>query len=187
MKISGQSKRLIRSILLAGLLGIALALAGCGYTLVSTDDLLQLNAAPIEDLEGEPDEEVETDPTQEERLKNQLLSVLNLDPENAVSSSSSLDSAASFFMDLILESEKDLSAIQKQLNGLQTMQQGMTVAFVYDGQLSSAQVGRKVLTELPEEKDKRGYPDDVPLSAISVSYGTKGERSAWLILAQWEI
>lgn len=180
MKISGQSKSIFRSILLAGLLGTALILTGCGYALVSAEDLMQLNTAPIEDLEEELDSEVETDPTQAERLKNQLLSVLNLDPGNDVEASSSLDSAASFFMDLILESEKDFPALEKELNELHTMKAGMTVAFLYDGELLSSEVGSQVLPAFSEEK-----PVGTHLAAISVSYGIKGERSAWLILAQY--
>lgn len=185
MKISGQRRGFVRSILLAGLLGTVLTLAGCGYTLVSTEDLLQLNTVPLEEPEEELEEEVETDPTQEERLKNQLLAVLNLGNDNFVESSSSLDAAASFFMDLILESEKNLSAIQNALNKQQNMQDGMTAAFVYDGQLSSAQVGSRVLTALPKMEEERGYGETMNLTGISVTYGIRGERSAWLILAQW--
>lgn len=185
MIFSGQKKQVFTAVVLAGLLAVSALLSGCGYTLVSTDDLMALNQSLTEeDLE----EQAEKESLEEQQLEEQLLSVLNLgaEEEEQVVASTTLDTASSFFMELVLEQMEegdDILTIQRDLNNLTTMKESSTFAFVYDGSLSAAQVGKNALSDITERGKEEGVGR---VCAINVNHETQGRNSAWLILAQYE-
>lgn len=182
--ILGQRKNRLAAAGAACMMAIAMMLSGCGYTLVSTEELLQLNQAPVQE-EEELEEEPEREPLQEEQLEEQLLAVLNLDTDedHRVVASSSLDTAGSLFIGMVLDGLQNGSTLEQLQSELSNMggQHNLRI-FVYNGTISSFQAGKKALTDIQDTNSGWGSP-----SAINVSYGSAGSYSAWLILVKSKI
>lgn len=187
MIFSGQRTRKGTALALAALMGGSLLLSGCGYTLVSTDDLIQLNTSVLSAQEEETEEEPQEQTLPEQQLENQLLSVLNLGAdETYVTASAALDTVGSFFLDIVLEEMQNkagITAVEVALqSSIEQLKTTCTFLFIYDGTLSAAQAGQKALSDITEKLDT----DYSAVKDISVSYGTKDGCSAWVILAQYE-
>ena len=134
-----------RRILAMGMLAAAL-LGGCGSTGGG------LPASSIQILEGEAEEE-----TMAQELQKQIVAVLNVKRplDKRMTSDAALEQAASFFLDYLLQDPNiDLSKMQNPTNLGGMLTDKDNYAFVYDGELSAVQVGRKVLDKL-EELDER--------------------------------
>lgn len=191
MNLAGQRKGIAVCAFSAVLLAVVMLLGGCGYTMISVEELLrlaQMNAAS--GLEQENGQEQESQDqaalSQAERLESQMLSVLNLSSSkgHTVTSDSSLDAAASLFLDLILEEEKTCEEMEIYLNNLSAMKNSNTYALVYDGTLSSARVGNEAIGRIDAISQEKSAVFQ-KLALLSVSYGESGSRSAWLILVQY--
>ena len=92
--------------------------------------------------------EEQTAPGEDEMLRDQLISTLNLcQPQNRVVASDSLDESASFLAGIILENAA-LYAVSDGSRVLEDMLGGFTYAYLYDGSLSVTQVGRLALETL---------------------------------------
>lgn len=188
MNLSGQRKGFFTRAFPAAALTAAMLLSGCNYTMVSTEDLLQLmqmNAEAAPEQTEEPELQTPADTSQSERLENQLLSVLNLSqPESPVTSDSALDDAASFFMDLILTGEQSYAEMEDSLKDYDALLNQNIHVLIYDGATASAQVGDSVLKKISAisaENENQSFC----LSSLSVNFGQSGSRSAWLILLQY--
>ena len=87
-------------------------------------------------------------PGEDETLRDQLISTLNLcQPQNRVVASDSLDESASFLAGIILENAA-LYAVSDGSRVLEDMLGDFTYAYLYDGSLSVTQVGRLALETL---------------------------------------
>lgn len=176
-------KRSLAGILLAGVLSM-LFLGGCGYTMVPNEYLLQSNGTPSEDQEGEE----ETVLTEGTRLRNQMIAVLNLgrDLEDRISSSTSLDEAASLFLEIVLEDPETyiLSTQQGNQNQEDGQDEKKAYLYVYDGDLSSGSVATLALKDITE--DEASITKNLfKMASISVTHGSGEKGSVWVILVEY--
>ena len=89
--------------------------------------------------------EEQTAPGEDEMLRDQLISTLNLcQPQNRVVASDNLDESASFLAGIILENAA-LYAVSDGSRVLEDMLGDFAYAYLYDGSLSVTQVGRLAL------------------------------------------
>lgn len=166
-----------RRILAMGMLAAAL-LGGCGSTGGG------LPASSIQILEGEAEEE-----TMAQELQKQIVAVLNVKRplDKRMTSDAALEQAASFFLDYLLQDPNiDLSKMQNPTNLGGMLTDKDNYAFVYDGELSAVQVGRKVLDKL-EELASNQYLKYKNLESIAVVYGEQAGKSLWLVLVHYPV
>lgn len=166
-----------RRILAMGMLAAAL-LGGCGSTGGG------LPASSIQILEGEAEEE-----TMAQELQKQIVAVLNVKRplDKRMTSDAALEQAASFFLDYLLQDPNiDLSKVQNPTNLGGMLTDKNNYAFVYDGELSAVQVGRKVLDKL-EELASDQYLKYKNLESIAVVYGEQAGKSLWLVLVHYPV
>ncbi|OUQ38482.1 hypothetical protein [Faecalibacterium sp. An122] len=173
-----------------------LFLGGCGYTMVPNEYLLQLNGTPSEDQEGEE----ETVLTEGTRLRNQMIAVLNLgrDLENRISSSTSLDEAASLFLEIVLEDPETYILSTQQGNQNQEedqeedqgdgqgggQEEEKAYLYVYDGDLSSGSVATLALKDITEDEASI-TKNLLKMASISVTHGSGEKGSVWVILVEY--
>lgn len=166
-----------RRILAMGMLAAAL-LGGCGSTGGG------LPASSIQILEGEAEEE-----TMAQELQKQIVAVLNVKRplDKRMTSDAALEQAASFFLDYLLQDPNiDLSKMQNPTNLGGMLTDKDNYAFVYDGELSAVQVGRKVLDKL-EELASDQYLKYKNVESIAVVYGEQAGKSLWLVLVHYPV
>ena len=166
-----------RRILAMGMLAAAL-LGGCGSTGGG------LPASSIQILEGEAEEE-----TMAQELQKQIVAVLNVKRplDKRMTSDAALEQAASFFLDYLLQDPNiDLSKMQNPTNLGGMLTDKDNYAFVYDGELSAVQVGRKVLEKL-EELASDQYLKYKNVESIAVVYGEQAGKSLWLVLVHYPV
>ena len=166
-----------RRILAMGMLAAAL-LGGCGSTGGG------LPASSIQILEGEAEEE-----TMAQELQKQIVAVLNVKRplDKRMTSDAALEQAASFFLDYLLQDPNiDLSKMQNPTNLGGMLTDKDNYAFVYDGELSAVQVGRKVLDKL-EELASDHYLKYKNVESIAVVYGEQAGKSLWLVLVHYPV
>ena len=166
-----------RRILAMGMLAAAL-LGGCGSTGGG------LPASSIQILEGEAEEE-----TMAQELQKQIVAVLNVKRplDKRMTSDAALEQAASFFLDYLLQDPNiDLSKVQNPTNLGGMLTDKDNYAFVYDGELSAVQVGRKVLDKL-EELASDQYLQYKNVESIAVVYGEQAGKSLWLVLVHYPV
>ena len=166
-----------RRILAMGMLAAAL-LGGCGSTGGG------LPASSIQILEGEAEEE-----TMAQELQKQIVAVLNVKRplDKRMTSDAALEQAASFFLDYLLQDPNiDLSKVQNTTNLGGMLKDKDNYAFVYDGELSAVQVGRKVLDKL-EELASDQYLQYKNVESIAVVYGEQAGKSLWLVLVHYPV
>lgn len=191
MKRIGLRLRII-SLLVLG----ALSLSSCTYTLQEAPQ------APASSQESE--EETEEEPAAHEILRDQLISTLNLSRQltNRIVASDSLDESAAFLADVVLD-DASLYAVSDGSRILEDTLGDFTYAFLYDGTLTSAQVGRLILETLrgKMESAERGIDTnqensyesfeeylkeetDQRIASLSVVWGENTNHSIWLLLVQ---
>lgn len=166
-----------RRILAMGMLAAAL-LGGCGSTGGG------LPASSIQILEGEAEEE-----TMAQELQKQIVAVLNVKRplDKRMTSDAALEQAASFFLDYLLQDPNiDLSKMQNPTNLGGMLTDKDNYAFVYDGELSAVQVGRKVLDKLKELASDH-YLKYKNVESIAVVYGEQAGKSLWLVLVHYPV
>lgn len=166
-----------RRILAMGMLAAAL-LGGCGSTGGG------LPASSIQILEGEAEEE-----TMAQELQKQIVAVLNVKRplDERMTSDAALEQAASFFLDYLLQDPNiDLSKVQNTTNLGGMLTDKDNYAFVYDGELSAVQVGKKVLDKLKELASDQ-YLKYKNLESIAVVYGEQAGKSLWLVLVHYPV
>ena len=93
--------------------------------------------------------EQEKEPVVHEVLRDQLIATLNLSrqPTDYITVSDSLDESAVFLADIALD-DASLYAVSDGSRILENTLGNFTYAYLYDGSLSSAQVGRSALDTL---------------------------------------
>lgn len=191
MKRIGLRLRII-SLLVLG----ALSLSSCTYTLQEAPQ------APASSQESE--EETEEEPAAHEILRDQLIATLNLSRQltNRIVASDSLDESAAFLADVVLD-DASLYAVSDGSRILEDTLGDFTYAFLYDGTLTSAQVGRLILETLrgKMESAERGIDTnqensyesfeeylkeetDQRIASLSVVWGENTNHSIWLLLVQ---
>lgn len=166
-----------RRILAMGMLAAAL-LGGCGSTGGG------LPASSIQILEGEAEEE-----TMAQELQKQIVAVLNVKRplDERMTSDAALEQAASFFLDYLLQDPNiDLSKVQNPTNLGGMLTDKDNYAFVYDGELSAVQVGKKVLDKLKELASDQ-YLQYKNVESIAVVYGEQAGKSLWLVLVHYPV
>ena len=166
-----------RRILAMGMLAAAL-LGGCGSTGGG------LPASSIQILEGEAEEE-----TMAQELQKQIVAVLNVKRslDKRMTSDAALEQAASFFLDYLLQDPNiDLSKVQNTTNLGGMLTDKNNYAFVYDGELSAVQVGKKVLDKLKELASDQ-YLRYKNVESIAVVYGEQAGKSLWLVLVHYPV
>ena len=166
-----------RRILAMGMLAAAL-LGGCGSTGGG------LPASSIQILEGEAEEE-----TMAQELQKQIVAVLNVKRplDKRMTSDAALEQAASFFLDYLLQDPNiDLSKVQNPTNLGGMLTDKNNYAFVYDGELSAVQVGKKVLEKLKELASDH-YLKYKNVESIAVVYGEQAGKSLWLVLVHYPV
>lgn len=166
-----------RRILAMGMLAAAL-LGGCGSTGGG------LPASSIQILEGEAEEE-----TMAQELQKQIVAVLNVKRplDKRMTSDAALEQAASFFLDYLLQDPNiDLSKMQNPTNLGGMLTDKNNYAFVYDGELSAVQVGKKVLEKLKELASDH-YLKYKNVESIAVVYGEQAGKSLWLVLVHYPV
>ena len=166
-----------RRILAMGMLAAAL-LGGCGSTGGG------LPASSIQILEGEAEEE-----TMAQELQKQIVAVLNVKRplDERMTSDAALEQAASFFLDYLLQDPNiDLSKVQNPTNLGGMLTDKDNYAFVYDGELSAVQEGRKVLDKLKELASDH-YLKYKNVESIAVVYGEQAGKSLWLVLVHYPV
>ena len=166
-----------RRILAMGMLAAAL-LGGCGSTGGG------LPASSIQILEGEAKEE-----TMAQELQKQIVAVLNVKRplDERMTSDAALEQAASFFLDYLLQDPNiDLSKVQNPTNLGGMLTDKNNYAFVYDGELSAVQVGKKVLDKLKELALDQ-YLKYKNVESIAVVYGEQAGKSLWLVLVHYPV
>lgn len=166
-----------RRILAMGMLAAAL-LGGCGSTGGG------LPASSIQILEGEAEEE-----TMAQELQKQIVAVLNVKRplDKRMTSDAALEQAASFFLDYLLQDPNiDLSKVQNPTNLGGMLTDKNNYAFVYDGELSAVQVGKKVLDKL-KELALDHYLKYKNVESIAVVYGEQAGKSLWLVLVHYPV
>lgn len=167
-----------RRILAMGMLAAAL-LGGCGSTGGG------LPASSIQILEGEAEEE-----TMAQELQKQIVAVLNVKRplDKRMTSDAALEQAASFFLDYLLQDPNiDLSKVQNTTNLGGMLKDKDNYAFVYDGELSAVQVGKKVLDKLKELASVDQYLQYKKVESIAVVYGEQAGKSLWLVLVHYPV
>ena len=167
-----------RRILAMGMLAAAL-LGGCGSTGGG------LPASSIQILEGEAEEE-----TMAQELQKQIVAVLNVKRplDKRMTSDAALEQAASFFLDYLLQDPNiDLSKVQNPTNLGGMLTDKNNYAFVYDGELSAVQVGKKVLDKLKELASVDQYLQYKKVESIAVVYGEQAGKSLWLVLVHYPV
>lgn len=167
-----------RRILAMGMLAAAL-LGGCGSTGGG------LPASSIQILEGEAEEE-----TMAQELQKQIVAVLNVKRplDKRMTSDAALEQAASFFLDYLLQDPNiDLSNMQNPTNLGGMLTDKDNYAFVYDGELSAVQVGKKVLDKLEELASDDQYLKYKKVESIAVVYGEQAGKSLWLVLVHYPV
>ena len=167
-----------RRILAMGMLAAAL-LGGCGSTGGG------LPASSIQILEGEAEEE-----TMAQELQKQIVAVLNVKRplDKRMTSDAALEQAASFFLDYLLQDPNiDLSKVQNTTNLGGMLKDKDNYAFVYDGELSAVQVGKKVLDKLKELASVDQYLKYKNVESIAVVYGEQAGKSLWLVLVHYPV
>ena len=167
-----------RRILAMGMLAAAL-LGGCGSTGGG------LPASSIQILEGEAEEE-----TMAQELQKQIVAVLNVKRplDKRMTSDAALEQAASFFLDYLLQDPNiDLSKVQNPTNLGGMLKDKDNYAFVYDGELSAVQVGKKVLDKLKELASVDQYLQYKKVESIAVVYGEQAGKSLWLVLVHYPV
>lgn len=167
-----------RRILAMGMLAAAL-LGGCGSTGGG------LPASSIQILEGEAEEE-----TMAQELQKQIVAVLNVKRplDKRMTSDAALEQAASFFLDYLLQDPNiDLSKVQNTTNLGGMLTDKDNYAFVYDGELSAVQVGKKVLDKLKELASVDQYLQYKKVESIAVVYGEQAGKSLWLVLVHYPV
>lgn len=167
-----------RRILAMGMLAAAL-LGGCGSTGGG------LPASSIQILEGEAEEE-----TMAQELQKQIVAVLNVKRplDKRMTSDAALEQAASFFLDYLLQDPNiDLSKMQNPTNLGGMLTDKDNYAFVYDGELSAVQVGKKVLDKLKELASVDQYLQYKKVESIAVVYGEQAGKSLWLVLVHYPV
>lgn len=185
MKRIGLRLRII-SLLVLG----ALSLSSCTYTLQEAPQ------APASSQESE--EETEEEPAAHEILRDQLISTLNLSrqPRYYIVASDSLDKSAAFLADVVL----DDASLYTVSNGSRIMENALgalAYAYLYDGTLTSAQVGRLALETLQGKVQSNGQgrdtdqsnslADSLPdqhIASLSIVWGENSNHSIWLLLVQ---
>lgn len=176
-------KRSLAGILLAGVLSM-LFLGGCGYTMVPNEYLLQSNETPLADQEDEEEAVL----TEGDRLRSQMIAVLNLgrDLEDRISSSTSLDEAASLFLEIVLEDPETYILYTQQGNQNQGDGQDEKKAYlyVYDGDLSSGSVATLALKDITEDEASI-TKNLLKMASISVTQGSGEKGSVWVILVEY--
>ena len=186
MKRIGLRLRII-SLLVLG----ALSLSSCTYTLQEAPQ------APASSQESE--EETEEEPAAHEILRDQLIATLNLSRQltNRIVASDSLDESAAFLADVVLD-DASLYAVSDGSRILEDTLGDFAYAYLYDGTLTSAQVGRLALETLQgkaqssEQKlDARSLGQllderDQQIASLSVVWGENTNYSIWLLLVQAE-
>lgn len=156
----------------------AVLLSGCG----SVGECPASSSVQL--TEEENDEE-----TMAQELQKQIMAVLNLRRplEDRMTSDSALEQAAAFFLTYVLQ-DPDINPTEVQnptdLDGMLTDQ--YTYAFVYNGALSAAQAGKKILESL-EQLDTN--PDLLYMEpqSIAIAYGRREEKSVWLMLVLYPV
>lgn len=164
----------VRRFLAMGMLA-AVLLSGCGSTAGD------LSASSSQLLEEETQEE-----TMAQELQKQLMAILNLErsQEDRITSDAALEQAAAFFLDYVLQ-DPQAYLREEDPATLEDMLFENTYAFVYDGELSATEVGKRMLDILKDLEagniDQETFYRN--LQSIAVAYG-KGEKGAvWLMLA----
>lgn len=170
-------KRSLAGILLAGVLSM-LFLGGCGYTMVPNEYLLQSNETPLADQEEDEEEAVLTEG---DRLRNQMIAVLNLgrDLDKRISSSTALDEAASLFLEMILE-DPETYILSTQQGDMKRVGQNAYL-YVYNGDLSSGSVATLALKDIEASITKKLFK----MTSISVTHGNGKKGSVWVILVEY--
>lgn len=133
MKLTGRRRKMVCLALLGVLLFSSCASSPQGTAqTASADSSAEEQIAPGED----------------ETLRDQLISTLNLcQPQNRVVASDNLDESASFLAGIILENAA-LYAVSDGSRVLEDMLGDFAYAYLYDGSLSVTQVGRLALETL---------------------------------------
>lgn len=164
----------MKQFLAAGLLAV-IFLSGC-------------NSAPAaSSVDLVPPEEEAQEETAAQQLEQQLIAMINLGQkeENQISSDPALEQTASFFLEYVLQDPGSYLDENHSPSAVETFLTGKdTYTLVYDGSLSAAQVGEKVLLALQEmEKtfSQQGFTYKV-LKSIAVEYGEGDRGPAWVIL-----
>lgn len=172
-------KRAFAGILLVGVLSM-LFLGGCGYTMVPNEYLLQSNETPLADQEDEEEAVL----TEGDRLRNQMIAVLNLgrDLEDRISSSTSLDEAASLFLEMILE-DPETYILSTQQGDMNEVGQNAYL-YVYNGDLSSGSVATLALKDITEDEASI-TKNLLKMASISVTHGSGEKGSVWVILVEY--
>lgn len=162
----------MRRFLAMGMLA-AVLLSGCGST--GGDP----SASSIQLTEEETEEE-----TMAQQLQRQIMAVLNvnLPKDKRMTSDAALEQAAEFFLDYLIQNpDLQLDQMTTVLNGMLNV--NINIAFVYDGKLSAAEVGKKILEDLKElDQKKYSYPE-----SIAIVHGGDGENSVWLLLVHYSL
>lgn len=183
----------------------ALSLSSCTYT---------LQQAP-QAASSTPDDaaEQEKEPAAHEVLRDQLISTLNLSRQltDRIVASDSLDESAAFLADIVLD-DASLYAVSDGTRILESTLGNFAYAYLYDGSLSSAQVGRLALNTLQGEpaaventEQKQAASkienssvradqncslsdlldnNDQKIISLSVVWGENANHSIWLLLVQ---
>ncbi len=174
-------KRSLAGILLAGVLSM-LFLGGCGYTMVPNEYLLQSNETPLADQEEDEEEAVLTEG---DRLRNQMIAVLNLgrDLDKRISSSTALDEAASLFLEMILE-DPETYILSTQQGDMNEVGQNAYL-YVYNGDLSSGSVATLALKDITEDETFNTGTLLKTMTSISVTHGNGKKGSVWVILVEY--
>lgn len=172
-------KRSLAGILLAGVLSM-LFLGGCGYTMVPNEYLLQSNETPLADQEDEEEAVL----TEGDRLRNQMIAVLNLgrDLDKRISSSTALDEAASLFLEMILE-DPETYILSTQQGDMNEVGQNAYL-YVYNGDLSSGSVATLALKDITEDEASI-TKNLLKMASISVTQGSGEKGSVWVILVEY--
>lgn len=174
---------------------LSVMLGGCGYTMVPNEYLLQSNEETVVDQE----EEEEVVLTGGEQLRNQLIAMLNLsrDADKHVSSSTALDEAVAFCMEVVLQNPQ--TYIFDTQNGIQSMKDALgeyAYLYVYDGTLAYGNVARQALEDIRKDEDEinesnassgssGGEKIYIQLANISAMYGEGDLGAVWVILAKY--
>lgn len=120
-----------------------------------------------------------------QQLEQQLMAMLNLNSEESqpVSSDASLDQAAAFYLEYVLQNPEEYVTENSEDNYIQAFLEGRNIyVLAYDGNLPAVQVGEKVLIALQEIKEDQPELIYKVLKSIAVAYGEGENGSAWVVL-----
>lgn len=177
-------KKALTGVLLVWFLSVLLG--GCGYTMVPNEYLLQSNEQPVTDQEEE--EEEESALTEGEKLRNQLIAMLNLTrgAEERIASSTALDEAVAFCVEVVLEDPQ--TYILDTQSGVQSMQNILGLhayLYVYDGTLAYGQVAGQALGDIRSDENTMINEEFKKITSIGVAYGEEAEGAVWVILVKY--